>query len=392
MDFSLNDDHLALREAVQRFCEGEYPAEHRGNPETPGQATQRWAGMAELGLLGLPFAADVGGSEQGPVEVMLVAQELGRALGGGAFVASTVMAGQLLARLGSAAQQQQWLPALASGQLQAAVALYEDGARYDWQRVRTQASATPQGLVLNGRKTLVLHGDSAGLLLVVARTAGADGDRHGLTVCAVDAHTPGVQVQGFDTLDNRRAAHITFTNVAVTADRVLGTPGEADRAANAAEAESIANAVEAALDAATAALCAEAVGAVDALMVQTAEHLRTRKQFGAPLARFQVLQHRMADMAMALEQLKSMACAAAMAVEAGETAQRRRLVSAAKVLVSQQGRQIGLWAIQMHGAMGMTDECRVSHYARRLMVIGQLFGDAAWHLQRVSQAQRATAI
>lgn len=369
MDFSLNDDHMALRDAVQRFCEGEYPIEQRGNTETPAQSEQRWAAMAELGLLGLPFAADVGGSELGAVDVMLVVQELGRALGGGAFVSSVVMAGQLLARMGTPAQQQQWLPALASGRLQAVVALYDDGARYDWQRVQTQASATPQGYLLNGRKTLVLQGDSAGMVLVVARTAGGAHEREGLSVLAVDANAPGVQVQGFDTLDGRRAAHITFTDVAVSADRMLGTPGQA------------ADAVEAMLDAAIAALCAEAVGAVDALLVHTAEHLRTRKQFGVPLAKFQVLQHRVADMVIALEQLKSMACAAAMAVQAGDAAQRRRLVSAAKVLVSQQGRQIGLCAIQLHGAMGMTDECRVGHYAKRLIVIGQLFGDAAYHLK-----------
>jgi len=160
---------------------------------------------------------------------------------------------------------------------------------------------------------------------------------------------------------------------------VLGAPGQA------------ADAVEAALDAGIAALCAEAAGAVDALLVHTAEHLRTRKQFGAPLAKFQVLQHRVADMAIALEQLKSMACAAAMAVQADDVVQRRRLVSAAKVLVSQQGRQIGLWAIQMHGAMGMTDECRVGHYAKRLIVIGQLFGDAAWHLQRMASVREGSA-
>jgi pimeloyl-CoA dehydrogenase len=379
MDFSLNDDHLALRDAVQRFCDGEYPAEHRGSREAPPQSAQRWAGMAELGLLGLPFAADVGGAGQGPVEVMLVAQELGRVLGGGAFIASTVMAGRLLSRLASPAQRQQWLPALASGRIQAAVALYEDGTRYDWQRLQARAVVTPQGHRLDGRKTLVLHGDTAGLFLVVARVAesapGAGGDRDDLRVFAVDADAPGVQVQAFDTLDGRRAAHVRFTDVAVGADRVLGTPGEA------------ADAVEAALDAAIAALCAEAVGAVDALLVQTAEHLRTRKQFGAPLAKYQVLQHRMADMAMALEQLKSMACAAAMALQSEDATQRRRLVSAAKVLVGQQGRQIGLWAIQLHGAMGMTDECRVGHYAKRLMVIGQLFGDATWHLRRMASVR-----
>lgn len=372
MDFSLDDDHIALRDAVQRFCDGEYPAAQRGNPETPAQAHQRWQAMAELGLLGLPFGAECGGSAQGPVEVMLVAQELGRSLGGGAFVSSTVMAGQLLTRLGTAAQQQRWLPSLANGALQAAVALYDEGARYDWQRTRTQARRHAQGWLLNGRKSLVLHGDSAGLLLVVARNAGAEASRDGLTVLAVDANAPGVQVRSFDTLDGRRAAHIEFTDVAVDADRVLGTPGTA------------ADAVQAALDAAIAALCAEAAGAVEALLVHTAEHLRTRTQFGAPLAKFQVLQHRVADMAIGLEQLKSMACAAAMALAGDDTAQRRRIVSAAKVFACQQGRQIGLWAIQMHGAMGMTDECRVGHFVKRLMVIGQLFGDSAWHLQQLA--------
>lgn len=375
MDFSFNDDHLALREAVQRFCTGEYPVEKRGNALTPEQAQQGRAAMAEMGLLGLPLPADVGGSEQGAVEVMLVAQELGRALGDGAFVASTVMAGQLLTRLGSTEQQQRWLPGLASGLQHMALAVYETGARYDWQRTVTRATPSGSGWVLEGHKTLVLHGDSADLLLVVARTAGADDDRAGLSVFAVAASDSGVTVQGFDTLDNRRAAHVTLKHVQLGADRLVGKVGEA------------AEAVEAALDAATAALCAEAVGAVDALLAHTAEHLRTRKQFGAPLAKFQVLQHRVADMAIALEQLKSMACAAAMAVQADEPVQRRRLVSAAKVLASQKGREIGLTAIQLHGAMGMTDECRVGHYAKRLMVIGQTLGDANWHLQRLRTAR-----
>lgn len=371
MDFSLNDDHLQLREAVQRFCDGEYPPQRRGAAETPEQARQRWAAMAALGLLGLPLPADAGGGGLGPVEVMLAAQELGRALAGGAFVASTVMAGRLLETLGSPSQRRQWLPALASGEMQAAIALHEDGARYDWTDGQLRASGGAAGWQLDGRKTGVLHGDGAGLLLVVARTAGAPGERAGLSVFAVDAATPGVQVQGFDTLDGRRAAHVRFDRVKVPAARLLGTAGAA------------ADAVEAALDAGIAALCAEAAGAVEAVLCHTADHLRTRRQFGAPLAKFQVLQHRAADMAIALEQLKSMACAAALAVEAGEPAQRRRLVSAAKVLASQLGRRIGLDAIQMHGAMGMTDECRIGHYAKRLIVIGQLFGDAAWHLQRV---------
>jgi alkylation response protein AidB-like acyl-CoA dehydrogenase len=377
MDFSLDDDDLALRDAVQRFCDGEYPAPTRGDAETDALAMQRRKAMAQLGLLGLTFDVDHGGSQQGAVHVMLVAQELGRALAGGVFVASTVMAGQLLAKLGTPQQTARWLPALATGDSLAALAVYEDGSRYAWHVTQTQAVATPQGYLLNGRKTLVLRGDSADLLLLVARTSGATSSREGLTVFAVEANAPGVQLQPFDTLDGRRAAHITFTNVAVGQDRVLGAQGGIGTAADA---------VEAALDAGNAALCAEAVGAVQALLAQTAEHLRTRRQFGAPLAKFQVLQHRSADMAIALEQIKSMACAAAMAVEEGSPQQRRRLVSAAKVLVSQQGRKLALDAIQMHGAMGMTQECRISHYARRLLVIGQELGDAAWHLERMGAA------
>ncbi len=375
MDFALNEDHLALREAVQRFCDGEYPAEQRGNPQTDAQRRQRWQAMADLGLLGLSFPADCGGSEQGAVELMLVAQEFGRALGGGAWLASTVMAGQLLAKLGSAAQQQQWLPKLASGELQAALALQEPGTRYEWQQVSTQLSRGAAGLVLNGRKTLVLDGDSADLLLVVARSSGASDDRQGLSVLLVDAKSAGVQVQGFDTLDGRRAAHVSFDQVAVADDALLGEEGQA------------ADAIEAVLDVANALLCAEAAGAVESLLAQSADYLKTRKQFGAPLAKFQVLQHRIADIAIALEQLKSMACAAA-AVQGEEPVKRRRVVSAAKAYASQQGRQIGLAAIQLYGGMGMTDECRIGHYTKRLLVIGQLFGDSAWHVQRVA-AQRA---
>ncbi|MEN9905160.1 MAG: hypothetical protein RLZZ555_1725 [Pseudomonadota bacterium] len=371
MDFALNEDHLALRDAVQRFCDGEYPAEHRGNPETGPQGRQRWQAMAELGLLGLPLPADLGGSEQGPVELMLVAQEFGRALGGGAWLASTVMAGQLLARLGNEAQKQQWLPGLANGELQAALALQEAGTRYEWQQVSAQASRQAGGYVLNGRKTMVLAGDTADLLLVVARTSGTGNERQGLSVLAVDSSAAGVQVQGFDTLDGRRAAHVSFDQVLVPQHCLLG---EADQAADA---------IEAVIDAANAVLCAEAAGAVESLLAQTSDYLKTRRQFGAPLAKFQVLQHRVADIAIALEQLKSMAAAAA-AAQGDEAGKRRRVVSAAKAYASQQGRQIGLAAIQLHGGMGMTDECRVGHYAKRLIQIGQMFGDSAWHLQRVA--------
>ncbi|AOZ09351.1 acyl-CoA dehydrogenase family protein [Cupriavidus malaysiensis] len=369
MDFSLNDEHIALQDAVRRFCDGEYPAHQRGDDEPAEVAARRWQGMAELGLLGLPLGTDVGGSGLGAVESMLVAQELGRALGGIGWLSSVVAAGQLLDQLGSAAQRQRWLPALASGGARAALALHEAGARYDYRRPATQARRQGSGWVLEGGKTLVLDGAAAQLLIVSAQVEGG-----GPTLFVVEAGAPGVEVQDFATLDGRRAASVTLRGVALTAGDVLGEVGGALPG------------IEATADRVNAALCAEAAGALQALIDLSAEQLRTRKQFGALLARFQVLQHRVADMLIALEQCKSMACAAAMAVDAGEPALRRRLVSAAKVVAGQAGRQVGEWAIQMHGAMGMTDECRVGHYAKRLLVIGQLFGDASYHLDRFAAA------
>ena len=376
MDFSLNDDHVALRDAVQRFCDGEYPAHQRGNPQAPALAANRWAAMAELGLLGLPFDPELGGSGQSAIELMLVAQEFGRSLGGVGWLSSVVLAGQLLAEAGTPAQCSRWLPALASGELRLALAFGEAHSRYDLAHVATTARSVNGAYRIDGRKTLVLDGDRADVIFVVARSAGAINEPHGLTIFAVDAKARGVHVQPFTTLDGRGAAHVDFDGVQVGADAIVGTVGEALAS------------LETAVDRAAAALCAEAAGAMEALLDLTAEHLRTRNQFGAPLAKFQVLQHRVADMLIALEQVKSMACAAAMAVAGDDVQQRRRIVSAAKALAGQLGRQVGLAAIQLHGAMGMTDECRAGHYAKRLIVINQLFGDATHHLGRLADQSR----
>ncbi|HUG24445.1 acyl-CoA dehydrogenase family protein [Piscinibacter sp.] len=377
MDFSLTDDHMALQDAVRRFCDGEYPAHTRGNPEPVALAAQRWTGMAELGLLGLPFHTELGGSEQGTVELMLVATELGRCLGGGAWLSSVVMAGQLLAEAGTPAQCSEWLPGIAGGEKTLALAHAEPGSRYALASVSTTGCREDRGWSITGAKSLVLDGDRADAYLVAVRTAGNDADANGVTLLLVDAKAPGLTIERFATLDARNAANLFFDNVTVPAEAVVGTVGAAVPL------------LDKAIDRATAMLCAEAAGAIEALIDMTAEHLKTRKQFGAPLAKFQVLQHRLADMLIAAEQVKSMACAAAMAVDSADDVQRRRLVSAAKVVCGQAGRQVGQAAIQMHGAMGMTDESRVGHYAKRLLVIQQLFGDATHHLQRLADQPRS---
>jgi pimeloyl-CoA dehydrogenase len=384
MDFTLTDDDLALRDAVQRFCEGEYPAPERGNTPTPERSRQRHAAQAQLGLPGLWVPTEHDGSALGPVAAMLAAEQLGRVLDTGDWLATAVLSAPLLAEAGSPAQCSEWLPPLAAGRLLVALACQEPEARHDLADVTTLArpgagAGSGGGWVLDGRKSLVLGGDRADGLLVVARTAGERRDRAGLSLFALQADAPGLTRRPVTLLDGRSAAQIDLRGVPVAAGQLIGPLHGALPF------------VERAVERANAALCAESAGALEALLALTCEHLKTRRQFGAPLARFQALQHRVADMAMALEQLKSMACVAAMALEAGDASERARLVSAAKALTAQLGRQCGLAAIQLHGAMGMTDECRVGHYAKRLIANGLLFGDAAFHLAAFDAARLSPA-
>lgn len=368
MDFSYDDEHLALREAVQRYAADAWPAMHRGNPLDAAAQAERLQGLADLGVTGLTLPEAHGGLGLDAVAAMVVAQELGAALGGGAWIASSLVAAPLLAEAADADTCARWLPAVAEGRATLALAVHETPTRHDWSQARATARREAGGWVLDGAKAWVCHGDSAALFIVSARTD------EGLGLFVVEAGTPGLQVQGFSTLDGRRAAHLTLNGVRVADAAALqgGAPAAA--------------LIVAALDRGTAALVADATGAMAALVDLTGEQLRTRRQFGAPLAKFQALQHRYADMAIALEQSRSMACGAAAAVAEGDPLVRARVVSAAKALVGPLGRRLGLDAIQMHGAMGMTDECRVGHYAKRLLVVQQQLGDAAYHLTRFAWA------
>ena len=360
MDFDFSDDQEQLRDAVRKWVDKGYDFERRrAIVKAGGFDRGAYNELAELGLAGLYISEADGGLGMGPVEGMVVMEELGRGIVLEPL-AQTLIAGGVIGGYAGADVKAAWLPKIASGEALVVLAQQERGARYRLDDCKTTAAQAGSGWTVSGAKSVVPAGDQADAFIVPAAANGQ------IALFLVERNAAGVSTQGYGTQDGGRAAEVSLKNAPAS---LITTDGLA--------------ALEHAVDIGIANVCAEAVGVVDALMVHTAEHLRTRKQFGAPLAKFQVMQHRMADMAIALEQLKSMACAAAMAVDAGEPAQRRRLVSAAKVLVSQLGRQLGLSAIQMHGAMGMTDECRVSHFAKRLIVIGQLFGDASWHLKRV---------
>lgn len=375
MDFSLTEDHLTLQDAVRRFCDGEYPAHLRGNAEDEALAAKRRQGFAEMGITGLVIDSVHGGSGYGAVETMLVAQQLGRALGGAGWLASGLPAAALIGAAGSEAQKAEWLEAAATGEKVLALAVGEAQARYDIARMAVQAIETGDGWKITGTKTIVFDAAIADAFVVAARTSGQCGDRQGLSLFLVDAKAAGVSLRKFETIDAREAAHVTFDNVGVSKADLIGAAGAAH------------DLIDAALDRANAALVAESVGALEALLEHTSEHVTTRTQFGAPLAKFQSLQHRVADILISLEQSKSMACAAAMAVDENDPERRRRLVSAAKAFVGDACRTAGEWGIQLHGGMGMTEECRVGHYAKRMFAINMTYGDASWHLQRFT-AQR----
>jgi len=371
MDFSLNDEQRMLEDTVSRLVRERYGFEQRGRyaKEAPGYGAEVWGLLAELGLLSVPFSEDDGGIGGGGVELLLLHQAFGRGLTLEPYLATVVLGGGLLARLGSAAQREAILPDVIGGAATLALAYAEPDGGYEPLWVGTRAERAGGGWALTGAKAVVLHGDSAGKLLVTARTAGGVDDRDGVSVFLVDPKQAGVSVRGYATIDGLRAAEVTLADAT---GELVGPEGGA------------ADALEAVLATGCVALCAEAVGAMEQACELTLEYLKTRQQFGAPIGRNQVLQHRMVDMRIALEQARSMAILGACSLELAPEVRERR-VSAAKALIGTAGRFVAEQAIQMHGGMGMTDEAAVSHYAKRLVMIDHWLGDGDYHTNRFAE-------
>ena len=374
MDFDLSEEQRLLQESVGKLITDEYDFEKRKAyaKEPAGYSEARWAQYAELGLLGLPFAEGLGGSGGTPVETMIVMEAFGRGLVLEPYLATVILGGGLLRLAGSAAQQQELIPAIAKGKLRLAFAHTERQSRYDLADVATSARAAGGGYVLNGEKSVVLHGDSADRLIVLARTAGGQREASGLSLFLVDPRADGVQRRGYSTQDGLRAAEIAFHDVKAAPDALISTKDQAWPV------------VERVIDGAIAALSAEAVGVMSAAHEITVEYLKTRKQFGVPIGSFQALQHRAVDMLVSLEQARSMAYLATMMAGSEDTAERRRMISAAKVQIGRSARFVGQQAIQLHGGIGMTMEYKVGHYFKRASMIDTLFGDADHHLAIVA--------
>ena len=372
MHFNLTDEQRALSDMIQRFLAQEYAFDARRKilRSPDGWSREIWGKLGEMGLLALQVPEAQGGMAPATMETLLTLGAMGKALVVEPYLSSAVLGTALVRELGTPAQRDALLPAMATGERIAVPAHGEAGARHDLSRVSTSARRGGQGFILTGRKAVVLHAPAADLLLVTARTAGAPDAEAGLSVFAVPAGSPGVKLIPYPTIDGQRAADVELAGVALPGDALLGLEGQAFEG------------LSAAFDLGVAALCAEAVGVLQATLDATTEYTRTRKQFGVPIARFQALQHRMADMLMHVEQARSMSYLAAMQAASVDARERRRTVSAAKVTVGQACRFVGQQAVQLHGGMGVTDELAVSHCFKRLMAIELSLGDTEHHLER----------
>jgi pimeloyl-CoA dehydrogenase small subunit len=375
MDFDLSEEQRLLKESVEGLLTDAYDFEQRKKymKEKGGWSKAIWSKLAEQGLLGLPFAESDGGFGAGAVETMIVMEALGRAMVLEPFLATVVIGGGFLRYGGSDAQKAAHIPGIIDGSKTFAFAQLEKNSRYDLNDVATSAKKKGEAYVIDGEKFVVINGENADTLIVTARTKGAQRDRNGIGVFLVPADAKGVVRKGYPTQDGLHAADITFTNVEVGADAAIGDP------------ENALPLIERVVDEARAAMCAEAVGAMDESLKTTVEYLKTRKQFGVPIGSFQTLQHRAADMFVALEQARSMSMFATMASDFDDAKERSKAVSAAKVQIGKSLKFVGQQSIQLHGGIGMTMEAKIGHYFKRLTMIENTFGDTDYHLRRVTE-------
>jgi alkylation response protein AidB-like acyl-CoA dehydrogenase len=378
MDFDFSDEQRQLHDAVRSFLAKEHPFERSLAIKRSGSGWDPtlWRGLADLGVTAINVPAELGGLGYGPQETLSLMDACGPTLLQEPVLTSAVIATALLNQFAGAAPAADMLRAMARGEHIAAVAHFESDGRFDARRVAARARPDGEGYRLDAHKAVVLHAGMADTLLVSARTAGEVRDQAGVALFMVSRGTPGLLLEEYSTVDGQRAAEVHLRDAKLPAASRLGSEGGALPA------------IEAAFDIGVAALCAEAVGIMQAVLNATVEYLRTRQQFGQPIGRFQVLQHRVADMAVHLEQARSMSYLAALRCISADVGERRRALSAAKVVIGDAGRFIGQQAVQLHGGMGMTDDLPVSHWFKRLTVINLMFGDSDTHLQRYAAQLR----
>lgn len=370
MNFSQTEEQKMLQESVTRLLERSYDFEARqrllasGRPWSP----EIWQALAEMGLLGLPFAEEVGGFGGSMADIVAIAEPFGAHLLIEPYVSSILLAGQCLAHADSPAAKAR-LAKIMSGEQTAAFAHEEGRGTANPALVSLAASGCEEGFTLTGEKRMVLGGAQADVLVVSARTPGAGPDTDGLSLFMVDPKQKGIGITPFVTIDGRHAAHITFDGVHIPSESRIVDEGH--------------DVLQKVISKAMVALCAEAVGAMGALLRLTSEYASTRKQFGAPIAKFQTISHRLADMKIACVKARSNLLYTTALMDTGRA--RAQDVSILKGQIGALGRSIGEAAIQTHGGVGMTDEVSIGHFHKRILTINALFGDSEYHFRAVGR-------
>ena len=373
MDFSFNEIQAMLDDSIGKFIANDYDFETRQKNAASerGYSSEVWRTFAELGWTSVPFGEEDGGFGGGPADLMVLMLRFGKGLVVEPYLANIVLAGGVLRRAASPEQKERWLHPIIAGDMQAALACTEPQSRYDLADVATTAREDGEGWVLSGRKSVVFNGGNAEILVVPARTSGAQTDEDGITLFAIPADSKGIGVRAYPTVDGQQAAEIRLDEVAADTGAVLGEPGKGFAV------------LDAAIDDATLAVCAEAVGIMQAMTDKTVEYSKDRMQFGVPIGSFQALQHRMVDMFTDCEQSYSLLLWATM-LAAQEDADAKRAISSIKYQIGTVGRKVGQEAVQIHGGMGVSWDVDIAHYFKRLTTIDQVFGNADWHLDRLA--------
>ena len=371
MNFELSEEQKMIQQSVERFVQENYDLTNRVkiSSEDPGYSQEYWTAMAELGWLGLAFSEEEGGFGGNQIDTLVLMEQFGKGLVLEPFLANIVLGGGAIKRGGSPAIKESILPNLIEGNLQVTLAYAEEQSRFDIEDVATAAREDGGNFIINGKKSMVLNAESADKIVVVTRTSGSQVDEDGISLFLVDANSKGIERENFPTVDGLRASEITFTDVEVPSNNLIG---EKDKGFSI---------LQAVVNDAILALSAEAVGAMEVLYKDTVEYTQQREQFDHPLSDFQVLQHRMVDMFMEYEQCKSLLLRATM-----ETVQdpilAQRTVHALKHLIGKSGIFVGESAVQLHGGMGVTEELRIGHFFKRLLVIDSQFGNSDFHLDK----------
>ncbi|MDC1251800.1 acyl-CoA dehydrogenase [Gammaproteobacteria bacterium] len=371
MNFELSEEQKMIQQSVERFVQENYDLTNRIkiSSEDPGYSKDYWSSMAELGWLGLAFEEEDGGFGGNQIDTLVLMEQFGKGLVLEPFLANVVLGGGAIKRGASQTIKDSIIPGIMDGSMHVTLAYAEEQSRFDIEDVASSAREEDGNFIINGKKSMVLNAESADKIVIVARTSGSQVDENGISLFIVDATSEGIERENFPTVDGLRASEVIFENVKVPSENLIG---EKDKGFEI---------LQAVVNDAILALAAEAVGAMEVLYKDTVEYTQQREQFDHALSDFQVLQHRMVDMFMEYEQCKSLLFRATM-----ETVQdpklSQRTVHALKHLIGKSGIFVGESAVQLHGGMGVTEELRIGHFFKRLLVIDSQFGNADFHLNK----------